>query len=151
MPDDLNIQNGELISVVIPSYNHGNFLSRAIESVLTQSYTNAEIIVVDDGSTDNTRQVSESFPGVRYVFQQNQGLSAARNTGIDNSNGKYLLFLDADDWLTVDMLRANYDIIRKRPDVAFVSAGHVKITDEGKVIEEVREDVRADHYIHLLQ
>jgi glycosyltransferase involved in cell wall biosynthesis len=140
-----------LISVIIPSYNHGNYLGRAIESVLAQTYKSIEIIVVDDGSTDNTRQTAERFPGVIYVYQRNQGLSAARNTGIDNSRGKYLLFLDADDWLSVDTLRANYDIIRQRPDVAFVSAGHVKITDEGKVIEEVKEDIRTDHYIHLLQ
>ena len=151
MPDDLTIQNGELISVVIPSYNHGNFLSRAIESVLTQSYTNAEIIVVDDGSTDNTRQVSESFPRVRYVFQQNKGLSAARNTGIDNSNGKYLLFLDADDWLTVDALQKSHSILSKHPEAAFVSGGHVKINDAGEIIEEVREEITDNHYLHFLQ
>lgn len=151
MSVDVSIHDGELISVIIPSYNHGNFLSRAIESVLTQTYSNAEIIVVDDGSTDNTRQVTESFPDVLYVYQQNQGLSAARNTGIDNSKGKYLLFLDADDWLTVDALKNNYNILSKHPEAAFVSGGHVKINDAGQIIEEVREDITSQHYIQFLQ
>src|SRR5215212_469876 len=102
MTVEIPINNGELISVVIPSYNHGNYLARAIESVLSQTYKNTEIIVIDDGSVDNTKQVAGDFPGVIYIYQHNQGLSAARNTGIDNSRGKYMLFLDADDWLHED-------------------------------------------------
>jgi glycosyltransferase involved in cell wall biosynthesis len=141
----------ELISVVIPSYNHAKYLSRAIESVLTQSYRNFEIVVVDDGSSDNTRQVAESFSQVKYVYQHNQGLSAARNTGIDNSAGKYLLFLDADDWLTVDTLTKNYKLIKEHPDAAFVSGGHIKISDNGDIIEEVKDVVTENHYLNLLQ
>ena len=151
MNDGTSIKDDELISVIIPSYNHGNYLSRAIESVIAQTYKHTEIIVVDDGSTDNTRQVAESVPHVIYVYQHNQGLSAARNTGIENSHGKYLLFLDADDWLSVDALKKNHDIISKSCEVAFVSGGHVKINDAGEIIEEVKEDVQRDHYIHFLQ
>ena len=151
MPADVTKTDCELISVIIPSYNHGNYLSRAIESVLAQSYQNVEIVVVDDGSTDNTKQVAESFPHVVYVYQHNQGLSAARNTGIDASNGKYLLFLDADDWLSVDALKKNIGILSDNPDAAFVSGGHVKINDAGVILEEVKEDIRDDHYLHFLQ
>jgi glycosyltransferase involved in cell wall biosynthesis len=151
MPVDASITNGELISVIIPSYNHGNYLSRAIESVLTQTYRNVEIVVVDDGSSDNTKQVVEGFPHVVYVYQHNQGLSAARNAGIENSKGKYLLFLDADDWLSVDALKKNAEVLNDNPDTAFVSGGHVKISDAGEILEKVTENIASDHYLHFLQ
>src|SRR5687768_3146869 len=145
MPVDTSIKNEELVSVIIPSYNHGNYLGRAVESVLAQTYKNTEIIVVDDGSVDNTKHVAQSFPGVKYVYQHNQGLSAARNTGIENSKGKYLLFLDADDWLSVDAIKKNHSIISINSNAAFVSGGHVKITDAGDIIEEVKEDIQSNH------
>jgi glycosyltransferase involved in cell wall biosynthesis len=70
------------VSVVIPSYNSANFLPEAIESVLGQTYSPFEIIVVDDGSTDETKQVCDRYPTVRYIYQTNQGVAAARNTGM---------------------------------------------------------------------
>ena len=88
-----------LVSVVIPCYNQAHFLGEAIESVLAQTYPHLEIVVVDDGSTDNTGEVAARYPGVRYVRQENQGLAAARNTGLRHSSGDYLVFLDADDRL----------------------------------------------------
>jgi glycosyltransferase involved in cell wall biosynthesis len=81
------------VSVIIPCFNHACYLEKAIGSVLEQTYKNVEIIVVDDGSTDNTKEVAQSFTGVTYVFQKNQGLSAARNTGIGASQGSFLVFL----------------------------------------------------------
>ena len=72
----------DLVSVIIPCYNHGAYLVEAIESILAQTYPNIEIIVVDDGSTDNTKEVACGFEKVRYIYQTNAGLSAARNTGI---------------------------------------------------------------------
>ncbi|HUQ66667.1 MAG TPA: glycosyltransferase [Flavitalea sp.] len=151
MSIDISIKDGELISVVIPSYNHGNYLARAIESVLSQTYKHTEIIVVDDGSVDNTKQVAEDFTGVVYVYQHNQGLSAARNKGIDKSKGKYILFLDADDWLHTEAVKKNHDILYHHPEAAFVSGGHIKTNDAGEIIEEVRENISSDHYLHFLQ
>lgn len=145
------IKNDALVSVIIPSYNHGNYLRRAIGSALAQTYKNVEILVVDDGSTDNTREVAESFSGVIYIYQNNQGLSAARNTGIDHSKGKYILFLDADDWLAADALHKNLKMLMDHPGSAFVSGGHVKINDAGEILEEVKEVVSTDHYLHFLQ
>lgn len=89
------------VSVVIPAYNTAQYVATAIESALDQTAVPREVIVVDDGSSDETRAVVERFGGiVRYVFQQNQGVSAARNRGIDASSGRYVAFLDADDaWL----------------------------------------------------
>ena len=106
---DLQVGEGEragaaLVSVVIPCYNQAHFLGEAIESVLAQTYPHREIVVVDDGSPDNTREVASRYPGVRYVRQENQGLAAARNTGLRHSSGSYLVFLDADDRLLPEAL-----------------------------------------------
>ena len=89
----------DLISVVIPTYNHVRFLADAIQSALRQSYPTVEIIVVDDGSTDNTHTLVESFgERVHYIWQENRGLSGARNTGIAAAQGEYIALLDADDF-----------------------------------------------------
>src|SRR5687768_491351 len=113
-----------LISVIIPCYNHSHYLSTAIESVLTQSHKAVEIVVVDDGSVDATKQVALSYPGVKYVYQSNQGLSAARNMGIRNSTGQYLVFLDADDWLYPQALQTNLHYLLQNPKAAFVSGAY---------------------------
>lgn len=86
-------------SLIIPSYNRAATLGRAIESILQQSYPAFEIIVVDDGSTDQTRQLLESYPQVTYYYQENQGVSAARNKGAEMATGDWLIFLDSDDEL----------------------------------------------------
>src|SRR4051812_30982953 len=116
-----------LISVIIPCYNHGSYLAEAIDSILTQTYQYFEIIVVDDGSTDNTRAVAESYKAVKYVYRNNKGLSAARNTGIDHSNGEYLVFLDADDWLFPNALSINSNCLQQNKEAAFVAGGHIKL------------------------
>src|SRR5215217_1494790 len=88
-----------LISVIIPCYNQAKYLGEAIESVLGQTYRNFEIIVVDDGSTDDTVEVAGSYGEVECVEQENRGLAEARNAGVRASKGEYLVFLDADDRL----------------------------------------------------
>src|SRR5918997_1396938 len=80
---------GPLMSVVIPCYNQARFLGEAIESVLTQSHPDFEILVVDDGSTDDTSKVAARYPGVRLIRQDNRGPSAARNAGLGLSKGEY--------------------------------------------------------------
>lgn len=89
------------ISVIVPSYNRASFLPTCVESLRSSGVEGLELIIVDDGSTDDTRAVVESLqPGIRYVYQPNQGLPAARNTGIRVSTGRYLAYLDSDDrWL----------------------------------------------------
>ena len=89
-----------LVSVIIPSYNYAGFLLHAVSSVLQQRcpQVEVEVIVVDDGSTDNTAEVARSFgPDVHYIYQENQGLSAARNAGLHAARGDFIAFLDADD------------------------------------------------------
>lgn len=89
------------ISVIMPCYNHGKYLSEAIESVITQNYDNWELIIVDDGSTDNSSEVAKHYVEkdnrISYIYQRNAGPSAARNRGVKKSRGKYLHFLDGDD------------------------------------------------------
>ncbi|OUJ71209.1 glycosyltransferase [Hymenobacter crusticola] len=126
-----------LVSVIIPCYNYGCFLAEAIESVLGQSYSNKEIIVVDDGSTDTTREVASHYPEVIYVYQENLGLSAARNTGIRESQGEYLIFLDADDWLLPDAITINTQHLQQQPKAAFVAGSHAFIYDNSTRIERI--------------
>ena len=101
LPSILDRRNIPKISVVIPTYNYANFIAEAVESVLTQTFPIFEIIVVDDGSSDNTEEVIKQFGDkVRYIKQKNGGVCAARNTGVKNASGDFIAFLDADDaWL----------------------------------------------------
>ena len=95
------INNNELVSIILPAYNAEQYIGRAIDSLLCQSYSNIEIIIVDDGSTDNTASIckkkKETDDRITLVSQKNKGGAAARNTGIRCSRGKFLCFLDADD------------------------------------------------------
>jgi len=143
-------QTDALVSVIIPCYNHGRFLAESIDSVLSQHGVNTEIIVVDDGSADDTRIVAELYPAVKYVYQNNQGLSAARNTGIELCTGNYLVFLDADDWLFPGALAISLHHLCKNAQAAFVSGGHRKI-NKRQILEEVKMPVEDNHYLHLLQ
>lgn len=96
-----------LISIIIPCYNQNRYITESIDSVVAQSYTKWECIIVDDGSTDETAQKIEKYltdNRIRYIYQDNRGVSAARNAGIENATGDYLLFLDGDDLLTPQAL-----------------------------------------------
>src|SRR4051794_37688274 len=108
-----------LVSVIIPCYNQAHYLGEAIESVINQTYPHFEIIVVDDGSTDNTSEVAGGFKEVRCIRQQNQGLSAARNTGLRESSGAFLVFLDSDDRLLPEAIETGLKYLLDRPECAF--------------------------------
>ncbi len=110
------VSTGGLVSVIIPCFNHGQYVVDAISSVLNQSYHNFEVIVVDDGSTDNTREIVATIGGqVLYIWQQNQGLSAARNSGIKAAKGSYIGLLDADDMYEPDFLYTLVSILEGDP------------------------------------
>lgn len=124
-----------LISVVIPCYNSERYIHEAIKSAIAQTYSNIEVIVVDDGSTDRSASIIASItdPRLRYCYQENSGLSAARNTGMKNSKGTYIAFLDSDDVWLPNKLEKQYGFL-KTHDVVFCS--YFKIDGEGKVINE---------------
>jgi glycosyltransferase involved in cell wall biosynthesis len=148
---DLLFADTALVSLVIPCYNQAQYLSEAIESVLAQSYANFEIIVVDDGSVDNTAEVAAMYPGIRCFRQVNQGLAAARNTGLQASRGDYLVFLDADDRLLPGALEASLNCLIAHPESAFVSGHYRYIAADGSfLIEHPQEGVEGDHYLALL-
>jgi len=141
-----------LVSVVIPCHDQAHFLADAIESVLAQTYPHHEIVVVDDGSADNTEEIAASYPGVRCVRQPNAGLAAARNTGIRRSNGDYLVFLDADDRLLPEALRVGLDALRAHPECAFVSGHYRHIGVDGAPMSTPDLPcVFDDHYGALLR
>ena len=126
-----------IVSVIIPCYNHAHYLPVALNSVLAQTCTDWEAIIVDDGSTDNTRAVAAQFtdPRIHYLHQENQGLSAARNAGIRAAQGPYLAFLDADDEWASSFLERSINIMRvQEQEVAGVVTGNLFIDPEGNAL-----------------
>lgn len=140
----------KLVSVIIPCFNHGSYLHESVGSVLAQSYKNVEIIVVDDGSRDNTAQIAKQMEGVRYVFQENQGLSAARNTGIGHSKGDYLLFLDADDWLLPNGIATNISYFQNTEDLGFVTGNYISYYADNGQEKKMNRVIKQDPYADLL-
>ena len=122
----------DLVSVIIPSYNHARFLPDAIQSAAKQTYGPVEVIVIDDGSTDDTEQVVKPFRTVRYVKQTNSGVTAARNTGLHLSSGSYVVFLDADDRLLSGAVEIGVRSLRANPDCALTFGTFYMIDTEGR-------------------
>ena len=111
-----------LVSIVIPNYNHARFLGRALQSVLNQTYTNWEAIVIDNYSTDNTDEVMASHTDQRIVYlkvQNNGVIAVSRNAGIRAAKGEWIAFLDSDDWWTADKLQVCFDCIYDKVDFVY--------------------------------
>ncbi|HEY6711852.1 MAG TPA: glycosyltransferase family 2 protein [Rubrobacter sp.] len=147
---------GGKVSVVIPCYNQARFLGEAMQSVLCQVYTDLEIIVVDDGSKDGTEEVASGYakedPRVRLIRQENKGQAAARNRGLAEAGGEYVVFLDSDDRLVSEALEVGVRELEAHPGCAFVSGICRKITADGSIVpgwEQFR--VRDDPYLELLR
>ena len=141
-----------LVSVIIPCFNQGRFLADAIESALGQSYRPLEIIVVDDGSTDDSARVAQQYAGVKLIRQANGGLSAARNAGLEASAGTYLVFVDADDRLLSEALRAGVNDLSAHPECAFVYGHYRLITADGAPMPSAEaRRVCENHYFEMLR
>ena len=127
-----------LVSVIIPNYNHAQYVGDAIWSVLTQEYRNFEIIVVDDGSTDNSREVIAQFGDkVQYIHQKNAGLSAARNTGIKASKGVLIGVLDADDMYESIFLSTLVVTLQENPDADGVYCGYQFVDHKNNLLPQI--------------
>lgn len=125
------------VSVIIPAYNSARFLKEAIGSVFAQTYGDYEIIVIDDGSTDNTKEVLAPYLGrIKYIYQQNQGASSARNTGIRHSQSEYIAFLDADDIWLPEMLRIQVDYLNHNQKIALIYSLALWIDVNGKPLNK---------------
>jgi glycosyltransferase involved in cell wall biosynthesis len=142
-----------LVSVIISCYNYGHFLAGAIESALNQTYTPYEIIVVDDGSSDNTADVVARYQSVCYLRQPNRGVSAARNNGLRQSKGEYVVFLDADDELLPGALEVGAECLDSMPDCGFVFGSWQLIAPGGMptTTEMTSPPVDRNHYPALLR
>ena len=116
------------ISVIIPTYNRAVYVTKAIDSILAQTYTDYEIIVVDDGSTDNTKEALKSYEDkINYIYQENKGVSSARNTGMRAASGQWIAFLDSDDIWLPDKLSSQIQSIKNADaKVCFTKVTHVR-------------------------
>ncbi len=130
-----------LVSVIIPVYNVRPYLREALDSVINQTYQNLEIIIVDDGSTDGSGEVCDEYKAdsrVRVVHQENQGLSGARNTGLDHMTGEYVAFLDSDDAFHPDMVGTMMEaMLRHGAELAV--CGYNTFETEGSLQQAKRE------------
>lgn len=126
------------ISVVIPTYNYGRFVAEAIHSVLGQTVNCLEIIVVDDGSTDETEAVVGSFGDrVRFIKQQNSGVGVARNRGVAESTGEYIAFLDADDYWHPQKLEKQLEVFEADKEIGLVHCGITNVDTSGVAMDDM--------------
>lgn len=127
----------ELVSIIVPVYNVEKYLDKCVQSLVRQTYSNLEIILIDDGATDNSGMVCDKWASkderVKVIHTENRGLSAARNTGIDNSVGHFLCFVDSDDWIEPDMVSSLVENMSLcKADIS--SCGLKKDYDEQKIV-----------------
>ncbi len=135
------------VSVIIPVYNVFPYLREAVDSVISQTYRNLEIIIIDDGSSDGSGEVCDEYktdPRVRVVHQRNRGLSAARNTGLDIMTGDYTMFLDSDDVYHPDMVEKMVNaIIKSKADLVICSYNEIETegrkNNEAKIIQHIQD------------
>lgn len=131
-------QQRGLATIVIPNYNHAAYLAAAIDSVLAQTYPHVEIVVVDDGSLDQSRQVIERYQDkIRPIFQENQGLSAARNSGIRAAHGEFIAVLDADDCYEPTFLETLVPLLNTHPAAAAVTCGYRFVDDRLRPLPQI--------------
>lgn len=130
------------ISVVIPTFNRAALLQRAIDSVLAQSYPVAEVIVIDDGSTDGTRQLVTSIPQhrIQYTYQDNQGVSCARNTGIKQATGNWIALLDSDDEWLPNKLETQIRALRDNPHYGFCHTNELWVRNGKRVNPMIKHE-----------
>ncbi len=129
----ISMNEEPLISIIVPVYNTEEYLTLALSSLCSQTYKNIEIICVDDGSTDNSLKILEKFRAfdsrIKIIKQKHQGVSVARNKGLDKVTGKYIAFVDSDDYVKPEMFEVLYKTIKKY-DTDVVLFNYYNLTDE---------------------
>lgn len=136
--------NNALVSAIIPVYNVSEYIERCVESLVSQTYNNIEIILINDGSTDNSGEVCRNLKGlygdkIVYIEQENQGVSAARNAGLKAAKGEYIVFVDADDWVSSNYVDKLYTALSdSSADLA--SCGFIEWYSEAKKFKHIRPD-----------
>ena len=136
-----------LVSIIITSYNKALYLEQAVKSALAQTYSNIECIIVDDGSTDNTEEIAQQlivkYPQVQYYIKPNGGISSARNFGNTKAKGKWIQFLDADDWIHEDKIRYQLECLQNAEQEIFAYADYqrVYVDNTNQVIKRISHQV----------
>ena len=128
-----------VVSVIIPTYNREKYIRKSLYSVLAQTYQRFEIVVVDDGSTDSTHTIISAYKdNVHYLYQENQGISKARNTGIRNSHGDYIAFLDSDDFWLPEKTELQIALLQKHPEYGMAASRCASVRLDGSFREKNR-------------
>ena len=134
------------VSVIIATYNCAEYISEAIDSVISQTFQDFEIIIVDDGSTDDTRKILDhylnNYDNIKYIYQENQGPGIARNIAIENSKGEYIAFLDADDMWFQDRLEIGVKILDEDSEIGLVHGIDINLLANGKLINNNQKTKR---------
>ena len=140
------------VSVLIPAYNCGRYIGVAIESVLSQTYQDFEIIVVDDGSEDDTAALAKKYERVRYIYQPHSGIAAARNRALEEAKSEFIDFLDADDLMLPDKLRKQVSYMDKHPECELVFCQYKNFLDleENEITPRHREILKADELLRCI-
>ena len=139
------------VSVVIPTYNAARFVTQAIDSVLAQTFKSYEVLVVDDGSTDDTREVLTKYVApVHYLPKQNGGVSSARNYGIERARGKYVAFLDADDLWMPEKLEKQIAVLESDENIGLVYAATEKVDENLQTVGFIEANAYDDYCEALL-
>lgn len=147
--------NNPLVSVVVPVYKAESYLEKCIGSIIDQSYTNLEIILINDGSPDNCGVICESFANrdsrIRYFHQKNSGVSIARNVGIKNAFGDYIIFVDSDDMLTSDAIKNLMQAALSFPEADIIKGNHYALMSSGQLLETKFAAAREQYNSILLE
>lgn len=143
-----------MVSVIVPVYNVENVLHYCIDSILNQSYTDFELLLIDDGSTDRSGDICEKYAvkdtRIRVVHKENGGVSSARNFGIDNANGEYICFVDSDDYLEPDYLEILLAVKQEYPDSHNIWCGFNVVSDYEKTVTQINVDSSDDISVYTI-
>ena len=144
----------EKISIIVPIYNAASYLERLLQSICNQTYQNLQIILVDDGSLDDSLVCCEEWakkePRILVLHQENAGVSAARNTGLKAATGEYVMFVDADDWIASDMIQTLYDLAKQyQADVSTCNYIEIPEGSEALALEQEKLEQKIESKIHV--
>ncbi len=136
------------ISIIVPVYNVEKYLERCIESILEQTFKNFELVLINDGSTDNSGKICDEYANrdnrIRVIHKKNEGVSVARNIGIETAKGKYIMFVDSDDWLDIDMVEYLYNMINQSN--YDISVCRYSLYKNGKVSNRIEKEEHIEIY-----
>ena len=128
------LKNSPLVTVYITNHNYGKYIKKALDSVLSQTFKNFELIIIDDGSTDNSKKIINKYKNnskVKIIYQVNKGLTVSNNLAIRASLGKYVMRLDADDWLDSHAIEILFNTLEKNKKLGMVFPDYYEVDSKG--------------------